>query len=244
MNLDHRRSAVLWIALLSAAACTQHALIDEMRVVPSLLCPCDAVRVQVVFRHARRVEVTLDPPGRTEGFGSRAQPEPTVAPFTFTDVCEPAIASAVALLADPEPEPATAAINVPVLLGLELIPVTSAPTCGPGCAISGYAPIRFRDDRYSATILVQQVCNRSGRRVEIASGDGRTAELPFDGCSSELAGAPLVGSWSVHAQPRISPLEREVCPDPACTVGATGPLPGVAPGAPLALEFVVGCPPG
>lgn len=242
--VKHRRirPALSLLALLSVA-CTQNAVIEEVRVAPALLCPCDPLRVEVLYHTARRIEVNLEPPGTTRAVLTEVQESLAVTTVNFAEVCEPAILTATALLADPEPTPATAAVNVAVLLGPEVIPATSAPVCGASCTITGYAPIAFSDQRFSERIQVNEVCNRSGRRVVATSPDGRSVELPLTGCSTEFAGARLVGTWGVRAQPRITPSLREVCPDPSCVTGATGPLPGVEGAEGLALEFVVGCPP-
>ncbi len=243
MVTSRRTRLGLLLVVLLTGACSQSAVIQEIRTFPSLLCPCDPLRAEVVYETARRIDVTLDPPGATQSVLTDAQVALGVASFNFAEVCEPAILSATAFPEDPEPAPATAAVNVSVLLGPELIPASAAPVCGASCTIAGYAPISFAAERFAETIQVLEVCNRSGRRVEVTSPDARMAELPLSGCSTFFAGARLTGNWGVRAQPRLTPSIREVCPDPACVTGATGPLPGVEAGVPLDLEFLVGCPP-
>jgi hypothetical protein len=243
MVTSRRTRLGLLLVVLITGACSQSAVIVELRAFPSLLCPCDPLRAEVVYETTRRIDVALEPPGTTQTVITDPRDALGVAAFLFAEVCAPAIFSATAFPEDPEPAPATAAINVSVLLGPELIPASAAPVCGASCTIAGYAPIGFSALRFSETIQVLEVCNRSGRRVEVTSPDARIAELPLAGCSTFFAGARLVGPWGVRAQPRITPSVREVCPDPACVTGETGPRPGVEAGVPLDLEFLVGCPP-
>jgi len=238
-----RRQIALTLLTLLVPACTQHAVIEEVRVEPDLLCPCEPLRAEVLYYSSRRIDATLEPPGEGRTVLTEVMESLAVTTLLFPAVCEPAILTATAVLADPETEPATAAVNVGVLIGQELIPARAEPVCGASCTISGFAPIRFESDRFSEAIDVVEVCNRSGRRVELTSPEGRLAELAPTGCSAAFAGARLTGNWGVRAQPRISPGLREVCPDPACVTGATGPLSGVEAAPALALEFLVGCPP-
>lgn len=242
VHVRRGRIALAWLALL-LPACTHHAVIQEVRTFPSLLCPCEPLRAEVIFQYSRRIDLRLEPPGENRSVVTTVQEPAAVTTFLLPEVCQPALLTATALLEDPEPAPATAAVNVAVVIGQETISANSAPVCGPTCTIAGFEPIRFEADRFSGTIDVLEVCNRSGRRVELTSPEGVLAELPPTGCSPAFAGGRLAGNWTLRAQPRIAPGVREVCPDSACVNGATGPLPGVVAIAPLALDFRVGCPP-
>jgi hypothetical protein len=223
------------VVFLLLPGCAPTLAIQEVRVNPDVVCPCEPIRVEVVFTGASRTEIRY--PGDT--LVSIGTWTPTAAVSVHSAVVSQACESGPvgALARNPGGAEVTGSASVTVVREDADIPLSVGPLCGADCLFTGYPPVAFGEDTYSRSLVVRRAVNASPVAVRLTPPGGTPIVAmsgePFAG----VEGLGLVGTWGVAAV---------VLPPPGgfrCTgCGDITPRPGTSLPPTVTVTLTVGCP--
>ena len=223
------------VAFLLLPGCGPTLAIQEVRVIPDVVCPCEPIRVEVVFTGASRTEIRY--PGET--VASVGTWTPTAAISVHSAIVSQACESGPvgALARNPGGSEVTGGASVTVIQEDADLPLAVAPLCDASCLFTGYPPVAFGEDEYSGTIVVRRAVNTSPVAVRLTPPGGTPilarAGEPFVG----VEGLRLAGTWGVAANVVAPPGGFR------CTgCGEIVPRPGTSLPPIVTVTLTVGCP--
>jgi len=230
-------AAILASGLL-LSGCNPPPSVEEVRVFPQMICPCETVRAQGIYRNAARIQFRVVPGDRVVGAeATTVSGNPVAHVVTIEGICEP---SSVVLEAwIDETFRASGSAVAQVVLGEELVQHEFPADCRDG-VFAGFASMFPDHLGFSTSLVVHKIRNDSDRPVTLQrDGEPCGHALPgddFPGCT----GLPFAALWQPHANPRSTAREIESCVPSVGDVGPAAIRRVAIP--PLTLTFTLTCP--
>jgi hypothetical protein len=223
------------LAFLLLPACAPTLAIQEVRVVPSTVCPCEPVRVEVVFTGASRTEIHY-PAGTLASIGTWT-PSAAVSVHSaiVSQACDSGVVDAVAR--NPGGAEVRGGASVTVVREDGDVPLTVDGLCDASCRFTGYPPVEFGEREYSSSIVVRRAVNNSAVAVRLTPPGGAPISAMPREAFPGVEGLRLTGTWSMAA--------AVVAPPGGFRCRGCGELiPGMegTPPPTVNVTFTVGCP--